>query len=231
MKRFTVVGVFEVGAELDASLAYISLGDAAIIKREGDAVDGIRLRFDDLFEAPARVRQIASALDGPYLVSDWTRSHGNLFQAIQMEKRMIGLLLFLIVLVAAFNIVSTLVMVVTDKKGDIAILRTLGATSGRIMRIFMVQGCLIGTIGTLLGTGLGVLLALTVTDLVAWMERALGIQFLSADVYFISYLPSQLQWDDVGLICSAALSIGFLATLYPAWRASRTQPAEALRYE
>lgn len=231
MKRFTVVGIFEVGAELDASLAYISLQDAAIIKREGDGVDGIRLRFDDLFEAPARVRQIASALDGPYLVSDWTRSHGNLFQAIQMEKRMIGLLLFLIVFVAAFNIVSTLVMVVTDKKGDIAILRTLGATSGRIMRIFMVQGCLIGTVGTLLGTGLGVLLALTVTDLVAWMERALGIQFLSADVYFISYLPSQLQWDDVGLICSAALTIGFLATLYPAWRASRTQPAEALRYE
>jgi lipoprotein-releasing system permease protein len=231
MKRFTVVGVFEVGAELDANLAYISLEDAAIITRQGDGVDGIRLRFDDLFDAPAAVRQIASGLNGPYLVSDWTRSHGNLFQAIQMEKRMIGLLLFLIVFVAAFNIVSTLVMVVTDKKADIAILRTLGATSGRIMRIFMVQGCLIGTIGTLLGTGLGVLLALTVTDLVAWMERALGIQFLSADVYFISYLPSQLQWDDVTLICSAALTIGFLATLYPAWRASRTEPAEALRYE
>ncbi len=231
MKRFTVVGVFEVGAELDANLAYISLEDAAVITRQGDGVDGIRLRFDDLFDAPAAVRQIASGLNGPYLVSDWTRSHGNLFQAIQMEKRMIGLLLFLIVFVAAFNIVSTLVMVVTDKKADIAILRTLGATSGRIMRIFMVQGCLIGTIGTLLGTGLGVLLALTVTDLVAWMERALGIQFLSADVYFISYLPSQLQWDDVTLICSAALTIGFLATLYPAWRASRTEPAEALRYE
>nr|WP_067294798.1 lipoprotein-releasing ABC transporter permease subunit [Marinobacterium profundum] len=231
MKRFTVVGVFEVGAELDANLAYISLEDAAIITRQGDGVDGIRLRFEDLFDAPAAVRQIATGLNGPYLVSDWTRSHGNLFQAIQMEKRMIGLLLFLIVFVAAFNIVSTLVMVVTDKKADIAILRTLGATSGRIMRIFMVQGCLIGTIGTLLGTGLGVLLALTVTDLVAWLERALGIQFLSADVYFISYLPSQLQWDDVTLICSAALTIGFLATLYPAWRASRTEPAEALRYE
>ncbi|ANG62451.1 cell division protein FtsX [Marinobacterium aestuarii] len=231
MKRFTVVGVFEVGAELDANLAYISLEDAAVITRQGDGVDGIRLRFDDLFDAPTAVRQIASGLNGPYLVSDWTRSHGNLFQAIQMEKRMIGLLLFLIVFVAAFNIVSTLVMVVTDKKADIAILRTLGATSGRIMRIFMVQGCLIGTIGTLLGTGLGVLLALTVTDLVAWLERALGIQFLSADVYFISYLPSQLQWDDVTLICSAALTIGFLATLYPAWRASRTEPAEALRYE
>ncbi len=231
MKRFTVVGVFEVGAELDANLAYISLDDAAVIKRQGDGVDGIRLRFDDLFAAPEGVRRIASGLDGPYLVSDWTRSHGNLFQAIQMEKRMIGLLLFLIVFVAAFNIVSTLVMVVTDKKADIAILRTLGATSACIMRIFMVQGCLIGFVGTLLGTGLGVVLALTVTDLVAWLERALNIQFLSADVYFISYLPSQLQWDDVGMICTVALSIGFLATLYPAWRASRTQPAEALRYE
>ncbi|NVK43606.1 MAG: lipoprotein-releasing ABC transporter permease subunit [Oceanospirillaceae bacterium] len=231
LKRFDVVGVFEVGAELDASLAYIGLHDAGVIKRQGDAVDGIRLRFADLFEAPSEVRQIAAELGGSYLVNDWTRSHGNLFQAIQMEKRMIGLLLFLIVFVAAFNIVSTLVMVVTDKKADIAILRTLGATPGRIMRIFMVQGSLIGIVGTLLGTGLGVLLALTVTDAVAWLERALGIQFLSADVYFISYLPSQLQWPDVYLICGSALLISFLATLYPAWRASRTQPAEALRYE
>jgi lipoprotein-releasing system permease protein len=144
---------------------------------------------------------------------------------------MIALLLLLIVFVAAFNIVSTLVMVVTDKRSDIAILRTMGATPASILRIFMVQGVLIGFIGTALGVGLGVTLALTVTDLVAWVERMLGIQFLSSEVYFISYLPSELVWSDVGLITSAALLISFVATLYPAWRASRTQPAEALRYE
>lgn len=232
LKRFTVVGTFEVGAELDASLAYISMGDAAKIKRyKGELIDGLRLKFDDLFTAPQQARQIANQLDGYYRTSDWTRTHGNLFQAIQLEKRMIGLLLFLIVLVAAFNIVSTLVMVVTDKKSDVAILRTLGATKGRIMRIFMVQGTLIGIIGTLLGGLLGVTLALTVSDLVAWVERTFGIQFLNADVYFISYLPSDLQWPDVFTICGAALIISFLATLYPAYRAAKTQPAEALRYE
>ena len=144
---------------------------------------------------------------------------------------MIGLLLFLIVFVAAFNIVSTLVMVVTDKKSDIAILRTLGATPGMIMRIFMVQGVVIGFAGTIFGAALGVLLAMTVTDLVAWVEQVLGIQFLSSEVYFISYLPSRLDWNDVGVIGGSALLISFLATLYPAWKASRTEPAEALRYE
>lgn len=232
LKRFTVVGTFEVGAELDASLAYISMGDAAKIKRyREDVVDGIRLKFDDLFSAPQKAREIANGLDGYYRTSDWTRTHGNLFQAIQLEKRMIGLLLFLIVLVAAFNIVSTLVMVVTDKKADVAILRTLGATKGRIMRIFMVQGTLIGIIGTLLGGALGITLALTISDLVAWVERTFGIQFLNADVYFISYLPSDLQWPDVFTICGTALVISFLATIYPAYRAAKTHPAEALRYE
>ena len=231
LKRFTVVGLFEVGAELDANLAYIHINDAARIKRMSHGVDGIRLQFDNLFEAPYRIRQIITDLGEFYRASDWTRTHGNLFQAIQLEKKMIGLLLFLIVFVAAFNIVSTLVMVVTDKKGDIAILRTLGATPGRIMRIFMVQGTVIGVMGTLLGSALGIVLALTVTDLIAWVEQAFGIQFLSAEVYFISYLPSQLRLEDVVTIISVALTISFLATLYPAWRASRTQPAEALRYE
>ncbi len=231
LKRFTVVGIFSVGAELDSSLAYINIDDAAKIKRIPEGVEGIRLTLDDLFKAPLAVREIGSKLPGYYLISDWTRTHGNLFQAIQMEKKMIGLLLFLIVFVAAFNIVSTLVMVVTDKKSDIAILRTLGATPGMIMRIFMVQGVVIGFAGTLLGAGLGTLLALTVTDLVAWLESVLGVQFLSADVYFISYLPSQLNMSDVVLITASAMSISFLATLYPAWRASKTQPAEALRYE
>ncbi|MBS99753.1 MAG: lipoprotein-releasing system transmembrane subunit LolC [Oceanospirillaceae bacterium] len=232
LKRFTVSGIFSVGAELDANLAYIHIADAARLKRlPAGSVEGLRLRFDDLFSAPMRVRELAGQQSQPISASDWTRTHGNLFQAIQLEKRMIGLLLFLIVFVAAFNIVSTLVMVVTDKQSDIAILRTMGATPSLIMRIFMVQGVVIGVVGTLLGTALGVVLALTVTDLVAWLEQALGIQFLSADVYFISYLPSQLQWPDVTLITTAALSISFLATIYPAWRASRTQPAEALRYE
>ena len=232
MKRFTVAGVFSVGAELDANLAYVHIQDAARLKRLQDGrVDGLRLKLNDLFQAPMRARQIAERQDRPLYVSDWTRTHGNLFQAIQMEKRMIALLLLLIVFVAAFNIVSTLVMVVTDKRSDIAILRTMGATPASILRIFMVQGVLIGVIGTALGVGLGVTLALTVTDLVAWIEQILGIQFLSAEVYFISYLPSELIWSDVGLITVAALLISFVATLYPAWRASRTQPAEALRYE
>jgi lipoprotein-releasing system permease protein len=231
LKRFTVVGTFSVGAELDSSLAYIHIDDAARLKRIKAGVEGVRITFKDLFKAPLAAREIAAQLEGYFQVSDWTRTHGNLFQAIQMEKKMIGLLLFLIVFVAAFNIVSTLVMVVTDKKSDIAILRTLGATPGLIMRIFMVQGVVIGFAGTLIGTALGVLLALTVTDLVAWVEQVLGVQFLSSDVYFISYLPSQLNWNDVLMIASSALIISFLATLYPAWRASKTQPAEALRYE
>ncbi|WP_067867421.1 lipoprotein-releasing ABC transporter permease subunit [Neptuniibacter marinus] len=231
LKRFTVVGIFSVGAELDANLAYINLDDAAKIKRLGEGVDGIRLKFDNLFSAPGKVKEIAAGLPGYYSSSDWTRTHGNLFQAIQLEKRMIGLLLFLIVLVAAFNIVSTLVMVVTDKKADVAILRTLGATPGRIMRIFMVQGTVIGILGTLLGTLLGVTLALTISDLIAWVEQTFNIQFLNADVYFISYLPSDLQWPDVGVITVTALVISFLATIYPAWRAAKTHPAEALRYE
>lgn len=230
LKRFTVVGTFSVGAELDSNLAYIHIADAAKLKRI-KGVEGIRLTFEDLFDAPYAVRSLAEQLDGFFQISDWTRTQGNLFQAIQMEKRMVGLLLFLIVFVAAFNIVSTLVMVVTDKKADIAILRTLGATQGTIMRIFMVQGVVIGAAGTFIGTLLGVLLALTVSDLVAGIEKMLGIQFLNADVYFISSLPSELIWADVGLIASSAFAISFLATLYPAWKASRTQPAEALRYE
>ncbi len=231
LKRFTLVGVFKVGAELDASMAYIHIRDAAVIKRMGDSVEGLRLQFVNLFDAPWRVRQIAAEVGSNIRASDWTRSHGNLFQAIQMEKKMIGLLLFIIVAVAAFNIVSTLVMVVTDKRADIAILRTMGASSATIMRTFMIQGAVIGVVGTLLGTGLGIVLALTVTDLIAWVEQLFDFQILNADVYFISYLPSQLKWDDVGLICISSLMISLLATIYPAYKAAQTQPVEALRYE
>ena len=232
LKRFTVTGVFKVGAELDSSLAMIHVDDAARLSRwEPGQVQGVRLKLKNLFEAPQVAWDLVRELPGDYYAQDWTRTHGNLFAAIKMEKTMIGLLLMLIVAVAAFNIISTLVMVVTDKKADIAILRTLGATPGAIMGIFMVQGSLIGVVGTLSGGILGVLAALNVSEMVAWLERMLGIQFLSSDVYFISYLPSQLIWSDVVVICVTALSLSFLATLYPAWRASRTEPAEALRYD
>lgn len=231
LKRFKLVGIFSVGAELDASMAYIHIEDAARIKRIEQGVEGIRLKLDNLFKAPSEVRRIARQLDGAYRVTDWTRTHGNLFQAIQLEKKMIGLLLFIIVAVAAFNIVSTLVMVVADKRSDIAILRTMGASSATIMRTFIVQGGYIGCVGTLAGTGLGILLALTVTDVVAWIEQLFNIEFLSAEVYFISYLPSELRWPDVLMIALASLSISLLATIYPAYRASQTKPAEALRYE
>ncbi|UYM16664.1 lipoprotein-releasing ABC transporter permease subunit [Endozoicomonas euniceicola] len=231
MRRFTVVGLFSVGADLDGSLSYIHIQDAARFLRVPEGVEGIRLKMHDLFRAPAIAWDLAMTLPGRYFVQDWTRTQGRLFQAIQMEKTMVGLLLTLIVAVAAFNIVSTLVMVVTDKQSDIAILRTLGASPRTIMGIFMVQGSLIGIIGTVLGVVLGVIAALNVAGIVSTIEQVLSIRFLSPDVYFISYLPSELQWQDVAVISVAGLLMSFLATLYPAWRASKTQPAEALRYD
>lgn len=231
IKRLNVAGVFAVGAELDSSLAIVHLADAAKLERLPTEAQSLRIKFDNLFSAPKNARHIIHQLDGQFSASDWTRTHGNLFQAIKMEKTMIGLLLLIIVAVAAFNIISTLVMAVTDKQADIAILRTMGARPGTIMRIFMVQGLAIGVIGVALGTLLGVLAALGVSDLVAALEQLLGVQVLSSDVYFISYLPSQLIWSDVALISSASLLLSFLATLYPSWRAAKVQPAEALRYE
>ena len=231
LKRFTVVGTFSVGADVDGNLAYAHREDLARFLRVPEGVTGIRLKMADLFAAPKLAWDVAVTLPGRYYVQDWTRTHGRLFQAIQMEKTMVGLLLTLIVAVAAFNIVSTLVMVVTDKQGDIAILRTFGASPKMIMGIFMVQGSLIGVIGTLLGVALGIAGALNVSEIVGALEKLLGIHFLSPDVYFISYLPSELIWQDVAVISVSGLLMSFLATLYPAWRASRTQPAEALRYE
>ena len=232
LRRFTVVGTFKVGAELDASLALINVADAAPLKGwQPGQVESIRLALDDLFQAPRISREVAKALGDGYQARDWTISQGSLFQAMQMEKTMIGLLLLLIVAVAAFNIIATLIMVVADKKADIAILRTLGATPGQIMAVFMVQGTVIGLVGTLIGGVLGVIAALNVSNWIAALERLVGHKLFGGDMYFISNLPSRLELEDVVLIAVAALSMSFLATLYPAWRASRTSPAEALRYD
>ncbi|MDP0562190.1 MAG: lipoprotein-releasing ABC transporter permease subunit [Candidatus Endonucleobacter sp. (ex Gigantidas childressi)] len=231
LKRFRVAGIFSVGADLDSNLAYIHIKDAARLMRVTEGASGIRLKMRDLFEAPKLAWDVAMQLPGRYYVQDWTHTHGRLFQAIQMEKTMVGLLLILIVAVAAFNIVSTLVMVVTDKQGDIAILRTFGASPRTIMGIFMVQGSLIGITGTFAGVLFGVIAALNVPEIVSWIEAVFDTHFLSPDVYFISYLPSHLIWQDVIVISVSGLVMSFLATLYPAWKASRVQPVEALRYE
>jgi lipoprotein-releasing system permease protein len=232
LKRFTVSGIFKVGmGEYDRGVALVALQDAAKLLRLGDSVTGVRLKLDDLYLAPHVSRELSNQLPGLYRVSDWTYQHRNFFSALRTEKRMMALILFLIVAVAAFNIVSTLVMVVTDKQSDIAILRTLGLSPGSIMGIFIVQGAAIGVTGTLLGISGGIALSLNLEWIVQRIERAFDINFLDPSIYYISALPSDLHWDDVGLISAGALLITLLATIYPAWRASRTQPAEALRYE
>jgi len=231
-RRFTVAGVFRVGMyEYDRGMVLVNLQDAQTLLRMGDTVTGVRLKLHDLFEAPRVAHELAQSLDGVYYVSDWTRSHANFFRAVQTEKLVMFIILSLIVGVAAFNIVSTLVMVVQDKQSDIAILRTLGASPRSIMMIFMVQGSIIGVIGTLLGVVGGIALALNVESLVPVLETLMGQQFLAPDVYYISDLPSELKWSDVTKISLLSLSLGLLSTIYPAWRASRVQPAEALRYE
>lgn len=232
LKRFNVTGIFAVGmADYDRGAGFIHLKDAAKLMRLGDAVTGVRLKLTDMWEAPMLAREIASDLGGAYGITDWTMVHQNFFRALRTEKRMMTIILFLIVAVAAFNIVSTLVMVVTDKRSDIAVLRTLGMSPGRIMGIFMVQGIAIGAIGTIVGVVVGVILALNVESVVAGIESFFGVRFLDPSIYYISDLPSDPRLADVLWIGGGAFVMSVVATLYPAWRAARTDPAEALRYE
>ncbi|MFO8155269.1 MAG: lipoprotein-releasing ABC transporter permease subunit [Pseudomonadota bacterium] len=233
LKRFNVVGIFEVGMhEYDSGLGLIHLEDAQTLYRMDDAVTGVRMVTEDLFSAPETARHLGrTVFDGQYWVTDWTHRHANFFRALKIEKAAMFIILSLIVAVAAFNIVSTLVMVVTDKQGDIAILRTLGASPRTILGIFVIQGTFIGFIGTALGVTGGVLLASNVGVIVPFIENRLGIEFLPSSVYYISELPSEVRWSEVTTIGVISFALSALATLYPAWKASRTRPAEALRYE
>lgn len=231
-RQFTVVGIFKVGMyEYDRGSAFIDLKDAQALFRMGNGVTGLRLKLDNMFRAPWVAHDLNLKLGNPYWTTDWTQANGNFFRAVQTERTVMFIILSLIVAVAAFNIVSTLVMVVTDKRGDIAILRTLGATPGSIMRIFLISGTVIGLIGTLIGVAIGVLIASNVETIVPWIEHLTGTQFMPADVYYISEVPSRLDWNDVWHVGVMAFGLSFLATIYPAWSASRVQPAEALRYE
>jgi lipoprotein-releasing system permease protein len=232
MRSFTVSGLFRSGMyEYDRGLGLLHAADAAKLLRLGDAMTGVRLALDDPLAAPQRVRELALELGGGYYVSDWTRIHPNFFRSIQMTKSMLFVILSMIVAIAAFNIVATLVMVVKDKEPDIAILRTFGAGPGNILRVFGVQGAWIGVAGVASGLGLGALLSANLEKLVHLLERVGNIRFLDAKVYFMSDLPARVQWGDVAQVALIALLLCLLATIYPAWRAARVLPAEALRHD
>ncbi len=232
LKQFTVTGVFKIGMfEYDASLAMIHLRDAQVLFRMGQDVSGVRLKLDDPLQAPQVKALLNGQLAANQVASDWTDMNSNYFRAVQIEKRMMFIILTLIVAVAAFNLVSTLVMVVTDKQADIAILRTLGASPASVMQIFMIQGSVAGVLGTVSGVAGGLLIAFNLDVILPAIERVLGMRLLSSEVYLIDYLPSQVQPSDVVTIAVISLVLSLLATLYPSWRAARTRPAEALRYE
>ena len=231
-KRFTVSGIYRVGMyEFDRRLAFINIGDAQKLYRLGENVSGVRLAVTDIYEAPAIVREVAVDNGELVLVSDWTRRHVNFFRSIQITKSILFVILLMVIAVAAFNIVSTLVMVVKDKQSDIAILRTIGARPLSILKVFITQGSIVGIVCTLAGVCLGVLLALNLESIIGFFESVFGIKFLAADVYFISDLPSDLHAADVVLVAVIALALALISTIYPAWVAARTAPAEALRYD
>lgn len=231
MKRFTVVGIFEVGAQVDQSLAMIHLADAQKLFRYGQHVQGLRIRVDDIDRAQRVTQGLQKQLGSDYQLSDWSQTQGSLFQAVQMEKRMVTILLMIIVAVAALNIVTGLILMVADKRGDIAVLRTLGMTTKQVMAVFITQGSVIGIAGILIGAALGCLLALSLSDVIAWVEQLLGVYVFDPNVYFISQIPSELRIGDVLFICGAGISMSLLATLYPAYCAAQVEPAEVLRYE
>jgi len=232
MRGFKVVGTFESGLyEFDRNFAYVHLADAAKLYRKGDEVTGLRLKVADIFAAPRIVRNFARSLGGSFYVNDWTNKNANFFHNIQLAKSMFFVILLMVVAVAAFNIVSTLVMVVKDKRSEIAILRTMGATPRSILAIFMAQGIGIGIIGTLVGIACGVLLAMNLESLVHGLEALLHTHFLNAEVYNISDLPALVSWPDVAKIAGVAFFLCVVSTLYPSWRAARTQPAQALRHD
>jgi lipoprotein-releasing system permease protein len=231
-KRFTVVGIFKADMyEYDAGLVLINIDDAAKLYQLPNQVSGLRLKLDNVDIAPRVAGEIEGAIGQEFRVRDWTREHNAWFRALAMEKTVMFIILLLIVTVAMFNVVSTLIVVVNEKRSDIAILRTLGASPKSILGIFMIQGSIIGVVGTLVGVSVGVLLALNVGNLVRLLEVIFNTRFLAPEIYFISELPSDLQWGDVTVIAVVSLVLSFLSTLYPAWRAAQTQPAEALRYE
>lgn len=230
-KRFTVVGIFEVGAQVDQSLAMIHLHDAQKLFRYGSHVQGLRLKFADIYAAQDAMQTLQHHLGDQYITQDWSETQGSLFQAIQLEKRMVTLLLLIIVAVAALNIVTGLLLMVTDKRGDIAVLRTLGMTTKQVMAVFIIQGSVVGIVGILVGTLLGCLLALTISDVIAMIESTLGIYIFDPNVYFISQIPSELRSGDIVLIGLSGITMSILATLYPAYCAAQVAPAEVLRYE
>ena len=232
LRRFRVVGVFEVGMhQFDAAMAYMHIEDAARLFSYEDKVNGVRLKLTDLFEAPRITREIEKQFDDEYWVKDWSKQHKNFFRALKTEKTVMFIILLLMVSVAALNIVSTLMMTVTDKESDIAILRALGMRPSSIMTIFIIQGAFIGLFGTLIGVISGVPVALNVFEIVSWLEQLFNTDFLPSDVYYISDITADVKVSEVLTYAVSAFTVTILATIYPAWRASRTLPAEALRYE
>jgi lipoprotein-releasing system permease protein len=232
LKRFTVTGIYQIGhPEYDGMTGFIELSDASRLFRLGDNIGGIRLKLDNLFAAPAIGHELQTQLGEEFEVVDWSEEHGSFFRAVKTERIAMTLILFLVVCVALFNLVASLMMAVNDKESDIAILRTFGMSSQRIMRIFMIQGSIIGVFGTLVGVGLGVWLSLNIDTVIPFLENTFGFKIFSSDVFYISEIPSDLRWNNVIWIGVASLIASVLATIYPAWRASQIQPAESLRYE
>ena len=230
-KRFRVSGIFKVGADLDSNTVFIHLQDGQKLFQMGDSVNGLRLQFDDLFMADKYLAALSESLPDKSTTTSWAQTQGSLFRAVEMEKTMMTLLLMIIVLIAAFNIVSIVTMMVADKRTDIAVLRTMGASPAAILKVFMIQGMAVGLSGIAIGIAIGIPMAIYTGDIVSWFESSLGMHVFNPDVYFLSRIPSELEWRDIALIALSGLVLSTLATIYPSIRASKVQPAEALRYE